>query len=97
MGCLRGHGGPAALLNGLGLARLDPARRGPVVACTAPSPRAVPGSEVREAAESLGLEVEQSGTVAEAVARALELADPDDVILVTGSLYVVGEARTALR
>jgi len=97
MGCLRGHGGPAALLKGLGLATLDPARRGPVLACTAPSPRAVPGSEVREVAQSLGLEAEERGSVAEAVARALELADPDDVILVTGSLYVVGEARTALR
>ncbi len=97
MGCLRGHGGPAALLEGLSLASLDPARRGLVLACTAPSPRAVPGSEVKEAAGSLGLDAETSGTVAEALARALELADPEDLILVTGSLYVVGEARTALR
>jgi dihydrofolate synthase/folylpolyglutamate synthase len=96
MGCLRGHGGPAAVLESLGLAALDPARRGPVLACTAPSPRSVPGSEVREAAETLGLEAEEAGSVAEALARAVDLADPDDLILVTGSLYVVGEARTVM-
>jgi folylpolyglutamate synthase/dihydropteroate synthase len=34
--------------------------------------------------------------VAKAVERAKELAAPEDAILVTGSLYVVGAARSAL-
>ena len=50
----------------------------------------------RRAARALGLVAEESGTTAEAVQRALELADRDDLVLVTGSLYVVGAARTAL-
>jgi folylpolyglutamate synthase/dihydropteroate synthase len=34
--------------------------------------------------------------VAEAVDRALAVASPDDLVLVTGSLYVVGAARARL-
>jgi folylpolyglutamate synthase/dihydropteroate synthase len=49
-----------------------------------------------EAARALGLLAEESGTTADAVVRALELADREDMVLVTGSLYVVGAARTAL-
>jgi folylpolyglutamate synthase/dihydropteroate synthase len=30
---------------------------------------------------------------AQALSRALELASPDDVIFITGSLYLVGELR----
>ena len=51
---------------------------------------------VVEAAQALGLVAEESGTAAEALDRALELAGRDDLVLVTGSLYVVGAARTAL-
>ena len=36
------------------------------------------------------------GDVAEAVRRALALATEEDAILVAGSLYVAGAARTAL-
>ena len=45
------------------------------------------------------LEVEQvlvELDVAAACDRALDLAEPDDAILVTGSLYVVGAARPHL-
>jgi folylpolyglutamate synthase/dihydropteroate synthase len=34
--------------------------------------------------------------VADAVRRGVEAADPTDLVLVTGSLYVVGAARAAL-
>jgi folylpolyglutamate synthase/dihydropteroate synthase len=44
----------------------------------------------------MGLDVEEAGSVAEALARALAVADPDDLVLVSGSLYVVGAARAAL-
>ena len=43
-----------------------------------------------------GPPAEESGTTSEAVDRALALADRGDLVLVTGSLYVVGAARTAL-
>ena len=90
MGCLRGRD-PGELLAALG-----PKRVAAVVACRPPSPRAQEPARVVEAAKTLGLVAEESGTAAEAVERALEIADRDDLVLVTGSLYVVGAARTAL-
>ncbi len=90
MGCLRGRD-PGELLSALG-----PERIATVVACRPPSPRAQEPASVVDAARALGLAAEESGTTAEAVQRALELADRDDLVLVTGSLYVVGAARTAL-
>jgi dihydrofolate synthase/folylpolyglutamate synthase len=90
MGCLRGRD-PGELLSALG-----PDRIAAVVACRPPSPRAQEPGSVVDAAQALGLVAEESGTTAEAVGRALELADRDDLVLVTGSLYVVGAARTAL-
>jgi folylpolyglutamate synthase/dihydropteroate synthase len=44
----------------------------------------------------MGLEAEEAGTVPEALTRALAGAGPDDLVLVAGSLYVVGAARAAL-
>jgi len=90
MGCLRGRD-PGELLSALG-----PERIAAVVACRPPSPRAQEPASVVDAARALGLVAEESGTTAEAVQRALELADRGDLVLVTGSLYVVGAARTAL-
>ena len=37
--------------------------------------------------------VEVTSTLADAVARSAKIAAPDDLILITGSLYLVGEAR----
>ncbi len=91
MGCLRGRD-PGELLAAIGPDRIDT-----VVACRPPSPRAQEPESVVTAAVALGLVAEESGTTSEAVARALELADWEDLVLVTGSLYVVGAARTALR
>ncbi len=91
MGCLRGRD-PGELLAAIGPDRIDT-----VVACRPPSPRAQEPESVVTAAAALGLVAEESGTTSEAVARALELADWEDLVLVTGSLYVVGAARTALR
>ena len=90
MGCLRGRD-PGELLSAIG-----PERIAAVVACRPPSPRAQEPDSVVDAAQALGLSAEESGTIAEAVRRALELADRDDIVLVTGSLYVVGAARAAL-
>ena len=91
VGMLRGRD-PQQMLRSLGLehARL-------VVACPAPSPRSLPAAEVAAAARALGLETAEARTVAEAVDLALAAAGDDDRVLVTGSLYVVGAARSALR
>lgn len=67
-----------------------------VVACPAPSPRSLPAADVAAAAATLGLETRAARAVPEAVDLALGDAAPDDLVLVTGSLYVVGSARAAL-
>jgi len=67
-----------------------------LVACPAPSPRTLPPQDVAAAAQSMGIEAEAASSVPEALARALAVASPDDLVLVSGSLYVVGAARAAL-
>jgi dihydrofolate synthase/folylpolyglutamate synthase len=80
-----------AMLEALDLDRFDQ-----VVATSPAWSRAVPAQEMGEAAAALGASVEVVEEVGEAVERARELATEDDLILVTGSLYVAGEARTHL-
>lgn len=59
--------------------------------------RAAPASEVASRAREIGLErVYEFMEPESAVKAALETAEDDDLVLVTGSLYVIGEARTAL-
>lgn len=88
VGCLRGRD-PVQLLGGLRAEEFDI-----VYCCTAPSPRGVPVAELADVARSIGCDdVREAATVTEACDRALNAAGVDDAILVTGSLYVVGEAR----
>jgi dihydrofolate synthase/folylpolyglutamate synthase len=67
-----------------------------VVACTPPSARAIPAEVVAAVAEEFGVVVEVVPDVARAVDRALDVATAADAVLVAGSLYVVGAARTHL-
>lgn len=83
---------PAEMLDAIGARDA-----GFLIACTPESPRAIPAPEVAAAATRLGIVAESVSSVEEALARALGLAGHDDFILVTGSLYVVGPARTYLR
>jgi len=78
------------------LQALDAREAGFLIACTPPSPRAVPAAEVAAAADGLGIVAEAVSDVADAVRRALALATSEDLVLVTGSLYVIGAARRAL-
>ena len=78
------------------LEAFDVGRARLVVACPPPSPRAIPAAEVADAARALGTDAEEATSVPEAVATALALAGPDEMIVVTGSLYVVGAALAAL-
>jgi dihydrofolate synthase / folylpolyglutamate synthase len=62
--------------------------------CCAPSsPRAVPASEVAAALRTLGAVAYEHPGSATALAHARERSDDDDLIVVTGSLYLVGEVR----
>lgn len=89
-GCLNGRD-PAALLGAL-----DPARVAHVVACAPPSLRAVPAEDVAKAAESVGLDVAVADSVGDALDKAKSIATSDDLVLVTGSFYLVGAARAYL-
>jgi dihydrofolate synthase/folylpolyglutamate synthase len=90
VGLLQGRD-PVEMLEALGArkARL-------VVACTPATPRALPAAEIVAAAHRLGVDAEDGGAVGPAIERARAAADPDDVILVAGSLYVAGPARAHL-
>jgi dihydrofolate synthase/folylpolyglutamate synthase len=67
-----------------------------VVACEPDSPRALRPSAVGAAASALGADVIEEPDVGRAVDRARRLAAPEDAVLIAGSLYVVGSARTHL-
>lgn len=58
--------------------------------------RSVPPSELAEVCERLGLEHQVVSSVSEAVTRAMAQAQPTDLVCITGSHYVVGEARGKL-
>jgi dihydrofolate synthase/folylpolyglutamate synthase len=69
-----------------------------VICCTAPSPRARPAAEIAAIAEEMGCpDVLTVDTVERACDLALADASSDDAVLIAGSLYVVGSARTHLR
>lgn len=67
-----------------------------VVACRAPTTRGVPAADVAAAARSIGATAVEVDDVGEALDRALDTADADDVVTVTGSFTVVGAAKVAL-
>jgi dihydrofolate synthase/folylpolyglutamate synthase len=91
VGLLEGRD-PAEMLDALGARDA-----GFLVACTADSPRAVPAPVIAAAASSLGIVAEAVSSVDDALSRALSQVSAEDLVLVTGSLYVVGPARTLLR
>ncbi len=61
------------------------------------SPRARSPEEVAEALTANGVVTRLVPTVREALEAARAAASPDDLILITGSLYTVADARRALR
>ena len=88
VGCLRGRD-PAQLLGALRADEFDV-----VLCCTAPSPRGLPASELLAAARGVGCDdVYEVASVTAACQRALDMAGVDDAIVVSGSMYVVGQAR----
>jgi dihydrofolate synthase/folylpolyglutamate synthase len=83
---------PAELLELLGAAGAAE-----VVCCTPGSPRALPAAELATEVRALGGTPRVVPEVGEALETALDASAPDDVVLVTGSLYTVGAARAACR
>ncbi len=69
---------------------------GRLIVTTSSSPRAAPAERLRKEAEALGLVAEVEPDVAGAVQRAIDQAGESEAVVVTGSLYTVGEARELL-
>jgi dihydrofolate synthase/folylpolyglutamate synthase len=64
-----------------------------IVACEPDSPRAMPVAAVAEAGRALGLAVYEEPQVRDAMRVARGMVDADGLVVVAGSLYVVGTAR----
>ena len=67
-----------------------------IIATQARNPRSATSEEIRDAAHRTNSEIELSPDVPSAVARAKELAGTNGIIVITGSIYIVGEAMLAL-
>jgi dihydrofolate synthase / folylpolyglutamate synthase len=79
-----------------------------VVTCTPPSPRGTPADDLAKAVAARGVQAEAVPDVGEALERAWRAAEAETgvgadgaggggLVMVTGSLYTVGAARTACR
>jgi dihydrofolate synthase/folylpolyglutamate synthase len=62
-----------------------------VIATRPENPRSASPEEIRQAAARTGIEVEEVDDAASAVERARTIADANTVIVITGSIYLVGE------
>lgn len=82
---------PEEMLVALGARRADL-----LFACDAPSPRRLGAEELGAVASRLGVRCEVVPEIPAAVDTALAVAAEPDVVMVTGSLYVVGAAREHL-
>ena len=92
VGALKGRD-PQMLLSALRVDEFDV-----VICCTAPSPRGLAANDLGSSAKQMGCEqVVVCETVEAACDKALNIAREEDAVLVAGSLYVVGSARTYLR
>ncbi len=67
-----------------------------VIATRADNPRSATPDEIREAAAHTATDIQDAMDVASALGRARSLAGPQAVVVVTGSIYIVGEAMRAL-
>ncbi len=90
MGLLDGRD-PAEMLGELASVHV-----GNVIACAPATPRAARPRCLAAAGTALGIESEVAATVSLALERAEQLVASDEGIVVTGSLYLVGAARTIL-
>jgi dihydrofolate synthase/folylpolyglutamate synthase len=68
-----------------------------VIATRADNPRSASPEEIQQAGARTGAEIELAPDVPAALSRARAVAKSDAVIIVTGSIYLVGEAMRILR
>lgn len=68
-----------------------------VITCTPTSPRAQPADELALAAASIGITCRVAPSIDQGIVWALDAATPSDLVIITGSLYLVGSARSVLR
>jgi len=78
------------------VAALAPTGATTVIACQPVSPRAMPAADVAAAARALGLTAHEEPDVLDALRLARGLVDADSLVVVAGSLYIVGTARAEM-
>jgi dihydrofolate synthase / folylpolyglutamate synthase len=67
-----------------------------VIVTRADNPRSATPDEIREAATRTATEIEDATDVSSALDRARSLAGPSGIVVITGSIYIVGEAMRVL-
>ena len=67
-----------------------------VITAQADNPRSATSDEIRAAATRTSTEIEPAASVPAALERARTLAGPQGLVVVTGSIYIVGEAMLSL-
>jgi dihydrofolate synthase/folylpolyglutamate synthase len=67
-----------------------------VIATRPDNPRAASPEEIQQAAARTSVEIEMVGDVPQAVERARALAKPGAVMVITGSIYLVGEVMRSI-
>lgn len=67
-----------------------------VVVTHSQNPRAANTADLAEAGHSVGAEVTEAATVAEAIRKAAESTPAEGAVVITGSIFVVGEAMQSL-
>lgn len=67
-----------------------------VILSPADNPRSASPTEIRAAAERVAVEFEDATGVEQAMQRAREITPANGLVVVTGSIYIVGEAMRAL-
>jgi len=63
-----------------------------VIATRADNPRAASPEQIRQAAGRISVEIEEASSVSSALTRARTLVGAGGLVVVTGSIYIVGEA-----
>jgi dihydrofolate synthase/folylpolyglutamate synthase len=67
-----------------------------VIATRPDNPRAASAEEIQQAGSRTGAEIEALGEVSQAIEHAREVAGPNSVLVITGSIYLVGQAMQLL-
>jgi dihydrofolate synthase/folylpolyglutamate synthase len=69
---------------------------GHVIATHADNPRSATPDEIRQAASRIATDIQEAGNVASALDTARRIAGPGGLVVITGSIYIVGEAMREL-